>query len=61
MILPITFPPHQIRHPAAADVRSRSAAMAQDVRVAATDFREGVGQFRHPLEGMVIVVALGQE
>src|SRR5262249_33072342 len=27
---------HQIDHPAAADVRARSAAMAQDVRVAAT-------------------------
>jgi hypothetical protein len=25
--------------------------MAQDVRVVATGFRKGVGQFRHPLEG----------
>ena len=34
--------------------------MAQDVLVAATCFRKGVGQFRHPLEGTVIVDGLGE-
>ena len=29
--------------------------MAQDVRVATARFRKAVGQFRHPLEGTVIV------
>src|SRR5262249_11763869 len=56
---PSFSPQHQIHHPAAADVRSRSAAMAQDVRVAATRFRKSVGQFWHPLEGTVIVDGLG--
>jgi hypothetical protein len=42
------LPQHEINHPAAADVRSRSAAMA-------TRFRKGVSQFRQPLEGTVIV------
>jgi hypothetical protein len=36
------LPQHQIHHPAAADVRARFAAMAQDVRVATTRFRKGV-------------------
>jgi len=57
---PLLLPQHQIDHPAPADVRSRPAAMAQDVLVAATRFREGVGQFRHPLEGTVIVDGLGE-
>jgi hypothetical protein len=51
---PSLLPQHQIHHPAAADMRSRSAAMAQDVRVATTRFCKGVGQFRQPLEGTVI-------
>ena len=57
--LPSLLPQHQIHHPAAADVWSRSAAMAQDVLVAASRFHKGVGQFRHPLEGTVIVDGLG--
>jgi hypothetical protein len=47
------LPEHQIHHPAAADVRSRPAAMAQDVRVATARFRKGAGQFRQPLEGTI--------
>src|SRR6516165_2678641 len=54
------FPQHQIHHPAAADVRPRSAAMVQDVLVARARFRKVVGQFRHPLEGTLIVDGLGE-
>ena len=39
---------------------SRSAAMAQDVLVATAHFRKGVGQFRQPLEGTVILDGLGE-
>src|SRR5262249_45086664 len=43
LLCPSLFPQHQIHHPAAADMRSRSAAMAQDVLVATARFRKGVG------------------
>src|SRR5437899_9834458 len=36
---PSLLPQHQIHHPAAADMRPRPAAMAQDVLVAATSLR----------------------
>jgi hypothetical protein len=55
IILPLFPPQHQIDQPAAADMRSRSAAMAQDVRVATARFRKGVGQFRHPLDTHVVL------
>ena len=42
ILSPSLLPQHQIDHPADADVRSRSAAMDQDVRVAASRFRKGV-------------------
>jgi hypothetical protein len=58
---PSLLPQHQIHHPAAADVRSRPAAMAPDVRVATARFRKGVGQFRQPLEGRAIVDDLGDD
>jgi hypothetical protein len=55
------LPQHQIHHPGAADVRSRPAAMAHDVRVATARFRKDVGQFRQPLEGTVIVDGMGDD
>ena len=41
-------------------MRSRSAAMAQDVRARAARFRKGVGQLRQPLEGTGVVDGLGE-
>src|SRR5262249_3532597 len=41
------LPEHQVHHPAAADMRTETAAVGQNVRVAAAGVLEGVGQGRH--------------
>src|ERR1051325_416176 len=56
----LLLPQKQIKRPTPRHMRSRLSAMAQDFMIVAPGIVQGIGQFRHSVEGSVIVHRLGQ-
>src|SRR5262249_51770074 len=56
----LTLAEQQIHHPAAADVFSGLAAMVQDSAIVAAGLFEGIAEYRHALEGALVVDGLGE-
>ncbi len=50
---------HEIHHPAAANVRTGTAAVVEDVGVIAPGILKGVGEDRHPVECLFVVDPIG--